>query len=98
MSFTAATGEDKAGAKQQEPARVLNETGSTVMAVNTIHREGDRLVINGTLMGAWPSDMYVEPEDVARLIGRVLSWPIIGLVLSLPYIRWRDRRNKASRR
>lgn len=94
MSFTAVTGEDKARTKQREPARVLNEAGTTVMALNNIRREGDRLVINGTLMGAWPSDMYVEAKDIVRTIGRLLSWPVIGLVVSLPYIRWRERRQE----
>jgi hypothetical protein len=75
------------------PVQIRNDEGtSVVMAMSGMRRSGDQLVISGTLMGAWPSDMVVQPPDVARLVGLVLRSPsVIGYVLTLPTIsrRWR---------
>lgn len=76
----------------KKPVCIVNEKGATVMAMNSMKRDGDKLNINGILMGSWPSDMFVDPENVSKLIGLVFKSPsVIWYVLSLPVIlpRWR---------
>lgn len=97
MSFATTVGSDQGGdaaAKERRPARVRKEDGATVLEMKSMRREGDQLVINGTLMGAWPSDMYVDAKDIAHMIRIAVTPAVIGLIASLPYILWRDRREE----
>jgi hypothetical protein len=76
---------------------VTNEKGGTLMSMNSIKRKGDRIAVNGILMGAWPSDMFVGPEDVSRFIGKLFKSPsVIWYVITLPFIRrhWRKAQRK----
>jgi hypothetical protein len=76
----------------KKPVCIVNEKGATVMAMNSMKRDGDKLAIKGILMGSWPSDMWVDPENVSKLVGLVIKSPsVIGYILTLPIIlpRWR---------
>ncbi len=65
------------------------------MAMNSMRRAGDKIAINGIMMGAWPSDMFVGAEDVWNMVGLVLKSPsVIGYFLALPFILQRQRREK----
>lgn len=97
MSSTTAAGFSQkvgTGVKERRPPRVRKEDGTTVLEMKSMRREGDQLVINGTLMGAWPSDMYVDAKDIAHMIRIAVTPAVIGLIVSLPYILWRDRRKE----
>lgn len=77
---------------EEKPVRIVNEQGKTVMSMNSVGREGDRLAINGVMMGAWPADMYVGPEDFLSMLKMVLRKPaVIGYVFQLPFILRRTR-------
>jgi hypothetical protein len=80
------------GKKAGKPVNVVNDKGNTVMAMNSMKRAGDKITINGIMMGAWPSDMFVGPEDVWNMVGMVLRSPsVITYFLSLPFILRRIR-------
>jgi len=85
--------------ESKDAIHVVNDKGATMMAMNSLKRDGDQLNINGILMGAWPTDMFVDPENVAKLIKLIFKTPsVILYVLSLPIIlpRWRKaKREKA---
>ncbi|MEL7589769.1 MAG: hypothetical protein AAGU17_00535 [Anaerolineaceae bacterium] len=84
--------------ESKDAVRVVNDKGVTMMAMNSLKRDGDKLTINGILMGAWPTDMFVDPENVARLIKLILKSPsIILYVLSLPIILPRWKKQKANK-
>jgi len=78
--------------KGTKPICIVNDQGATVIAMNSMKRTGDKIAINGVLMGAWPSDMYVGPEDIWKLICLIIKSPgVIFYVLLLPFIlmRWK---------
>jgi len=79
----------------RKSVNIVNDKGGNVMAMNSMKREGDRIVINGILMGAWPSDMFVGAEDVSHLVGMIFKSPsVIFYVLSLPFILPRVKKEK----
>lgn len=81
--------------REKKPICIVNEGGVTVMALNSMGREGDRIVIEGRMMGAWPSQMYISPEDAWRMVGIMIkNRAIIGYVFSLPFILLKRRRGK----
>ena len=64
---------------------VRSDNGSVVMSMSNLGVEGDRLYIEGALMGAWPSKMYVDTASIPVAIQMVLSHPeLLGFVKKLP--------------
>lgn len=64
---------------------VRSDNGSVVMSMSNLGVEGDRLYIEGALMGAWPSKMYVDTASIPVAIQMVLSHPeLLGFVKRLP--------------
>lgn len=51
--------------------RIVNGDGGTMIELNSVRVEGDRLVINGALMGAWDTDMYMDIDDLKNAVGIV---------------------------
>lgn len=61
------------------------DNGSVVMSMSNLGVEGDRLYIEGALMGAWPSKMYVDTASIPVAIQMALSHPeLLGFVKRLP--------------
>lgn len=64
---------------------VRSDNGSVVMSMSDLGIEGDKLYIEGALMGAWPSKMYVDTESIPVAIQMVLLHPeLLGFVKKLP--------------
>jgi len=64
---------------------IRSDNGSVVMSMSNLGVEGDRLYIEGALMGAWPSKMYVDTASIPVAIQMVLSHPeLLGFVKKLP--------------
>jgi phytoene dehydrogenase-like protein len=76
-------------------ACITTEGESVMMAVRDISREGDRLVINGSIVGAWPSKMYVSLRDTLTMARFILTPQVIFYILSLPFLalrkKWRGK-------
>lgn len=88
---------NKKKVENKKTISVTNDKGGILMSMNSIKRKGDKIAVNGILMGAWPSDMFVGPEDVVRFIGMLFKSPsVIWYVLTLPFIlpRWRKKKQK----
>ncbi len=65
---------------------IISDSGSTMMAVGTLGREGDRLVIQGRMVGAWPCKMYVNLEDVLKMVRLLFTPEVIFYIVSLPVL------------
>lgn len=64
---------------------VRSDNGSVVMSMSDLGVENDKLYIEGALMGAWPSKMYLDTESIPVAIQMVLSHPeLLGFVKKLP--------------
>lgn len=70
---------------QENNITVRNDAGAVVMTMSNLGVEDDRLFIEGALMGAWPSKMYVDTASIPVAIQMVLSHPeLLGFVKKLP--------------
>jgi len=65
---------------------VVSDNGAVMMSLEGFGRNGDRMSIKGSIMGAWSTDMYVDPQDAVTMFGLLLNRQVIGYVLSLPFL------------
>ncbi len=81
--------------EEKKPARIVSETGATMMALERLGREGDRIVIQGRMVGAFSTKMYMNLDDVLRMGGMMIkNRQLIGYIISLPYLVLKLRRGK----
>jgi hypothetical protein len=75
------------GDKNPVVAKVTNDKGATMLSVKSLDRDGDRIKVVGSLLGAWDSEMFIEPEELLNVVQMVMNQPvIIKYVLDLPGI------------
>jgi hypothetical protein len=81
--------------KAKQVAQVISESGSVMMAIEGISREGDRLAVKGSVIGSWPSKMYVNLKDTLNMAKLILTPQVILYILSLPFLalkrKWREK-------
>jgi len=84
--------------KAERAMLIISDSGSIMMTIEGISREGDRLAIVGSMIGAWPSTMYVDLEGILNGIRFIFSPQILFYILSLPFLvlkrRWRQRKQR----
>lgn len=81
--------------KTSNGVHIVSDTGADMMTLEKFGREGDLMTVQGALMGSWSAKMYVKPEEVPQMIGMLLNGPVIGYMLSLPFILLkRKKKNK----
>jgi len=80
---------------KKKGVHIVSKTGSPMMTLEAVGREGDSLTMQGALMGSWSSKMYLAPEELLPMLGLLLRWELMGYVFSLPFILIR-RGNKKS--
>lgn len=68
-------------------AEFYSNTGQSVLSMRSIARKGNQLVMTGKLMGAWESEIYIPPQSVLKMIGKILKPSIIWFVLSIPFLK-----------
>jgi hypothetical protein len=74
--------------KKTEIVHLVNAAGASMMTVNGIELDGNRIVIDGSVFGAIPIKTYLSRKDTLRMVGMIFKKPaIIGYVLSLPFRR-----------
>lgn len=79
---------------EKKYVHIINNKGASMLTMHRIGREGDKITIEGSLMGAWPSTMYMNPEEIFPLIKLALNWSVFGYFLSLPFILLKRRFKK----
>jgi|APFre7841882654_1041346.scaffolds.fasta_scaffold231918_2 hypothetical protein len=81
--------------KKKEACCIVSDKGTTMMALESMGRDGDNIVMVGRMMGAWSSKMYMSPEDAWRMGGMMIkNRQMIGYIISLPFILRRRRKAK----
>jgi hypothetical protein len=65
---------------------VLNDKGASMMSIHSVGRDGDQMTIVGSLLGAWESTMYLNPEELPRMIKLLLNWQVIGYIFSVLFL------------
>lgn len=72
--------------KENTIVNVRNDKGASMMSISSVGRDGDQMTIVGSLLGAWESTMYVDPEEVPKLVKLLLNRESIGYILSVLFL------------
>lgn len=59
--------------------------GNELMAVQRLEREGDHLVVRGTIMGTMPTKAVIHPAELRaafKLLGPRLVWDLLCLLFT----------------
>jgi len=72
--------------EEKRVVHIISESGRPMMTLEALGREGDRMVIQGQMVGAWPCKMYINLEDVLRMVRLLLAPQVIFYILSLPFL------------
>ena len=65
---------------------IFNESKDVVMSIESLSREGENLVIEGRLMGAWKSKMYFPAKQFPGMLKLLANSSVISFILLLPYL------------
>jgi len=76
-------------------ADIYSEEGRVVVSITSMRREGDRICMEGKLMGSWEAKMYMPPEMAVKMGKLMLNRSFIGFILSLPCILLRRRKRSS---
>jgi len=68
--------------------KLFNPDGSELMRVESIERDGDRLVIRGKVFGAMPMSAHLEPQE-ARQGLKLLNGRLVLFLLTFLFRRAR---------
>lgn len=64
--------------------KLLDSSRTELMSVSALERDGDELVIKGTIYGAMPMTARLRPSEARKVFG-LLSLPLILFLLSMPF-------------
>ncbi len=65
--------------------KMVSDMDTTMMEVERVDRVGDRLMVTGTMMGSFPTEIFLEPGDLLAMAGMHLRPSPLSFVLGLPY-------------
>ena len=71
--------------------KLFDNTGTTMVEVYELARKGENIVMKTNLMESMPTDVYVRPSEVWKLLGLVFKWEIISFIPALLWKAWRQR-------
>lgn len=64
---------------------IFNDHGDVVMSIESLSREGENLVIEGRLMGAWKSKMYFPAKQFPGMLKLLANFSVLSFILLLPF-------------
>lgn len=65
-------------------AKIFDANKSELMAISSLERDGDDLVIRGKIYGAMPMSARLRPEEARHLLG-LLRPGILLFLLTMPF-------------
>ena len=65
--------------------RIYNDAGDEVALFLSVRRDGNKLIIDGKVLGAMRMDMIITAEEASKGIRMALCWAVISFALLLPY-------------
>jgi phytoene dehydrogenase-like protein len=71
--------------------KLFDNTGTTMVEVYELAHKGENIVMKTNLMESMPTDVYVRPSEVWKLLGLVFKWEIISFIPALLWKAWRQR-------
>jgi len=80
--------------------RILTDQGKSIIDIEKVHRAGDKLCMQGRLMGQFPTSVYLGVGDFYRILAMVLRPAPLSFFLLSPFywVRGRLKGSKESRK
>ena len=78
--------------EKSKGANFYSDAGQPVLTMKSLYREKHALVMRGALMGAWDSKIYIQPDELIKMLGMMLKPAVIGYILCLPFHLLRRRK------
>lgn len=76
-------------------ARILTDQGQSILDIEKMYRAGDKLCMQGRLMGQFPTSVYLSAGDFFRILAMALRPGPLSFVLLSPFYRVRGRLKKS---
>jgi len=73
----------------KKSATVYTESGSVALVINSVRREGDKLVVDGKALGEMRMDMIFTLGEIFNAFRIALCWGVVSFVLLLPFFSLR---------
>ena len=71
--------------KTNKTATIYTDTGSTALVIQSIRREGNRLVVDGKALGTMRMDMIFTMEEIFNFLKIAFSWGMISFIMLFPF-------------
>ena len=65
--------------------KMLSDMNTTMMEVERVDRADDRLMVTGIMMGNFPTEIFLDPDDLLTMVAMHLRPSPLSFVLGLPY-------------
>jgi hypothetical protein len=69
----------------KKSATIHTETGATALIIQSIRREGDKLIVDGKALGTMRMDMILTRQEFFNVLKIAFCWGLISYLLLLPY-------------
>ncbi|MFC2067647.1 hypothetical protein ACFLTP_01520 [Chloroflexota bacterium] len=66
-------------------AIVYTDSGSIALVINSVRREGDKLVIDGKALGEMRMDMVLRLPEVFNIFKIIFCWEVVIFILLVPF-------------
>ena len=66
-------------------ATIYTENGGVALVLNSLRRQGDKLVMDGKALGTMRMDMILTPREFFNTLKIIFSWGVVAFVLLLPF-------------
>jgi hypothetical protein len=70
---------------------IRNETGDEAASIHSLKRVGDKLVMNGKVLGTMQMDMVLSAEDALRAVRMMFTWQGLSFIILLPFYAIRNK-------
>lgn len=69
----------------KKSATIHTGNGATALVIQSIRREGDKLIVDGKALGTMRMDMILTLQEFFNVLKIAFCWGVISYILLLPY-------------
>jgi len=66
-------------------ATIYTDNGGVALVLDSLRRQGDKLVMDGKALGTMRMDMIVTPRELFNTLKIIISWGVVSFILLLPF-------------
>jgi hypothetical protein len=69
----------------KKAVKIYNENGDETASIYSVKRKGDKLIMNGKVLGTMQMDMVLNSTDAVRALKLFFTKAVISFAIMLPY-------------